>query len=244
MGTRFADEFPCRKTTYNPSYGQYSIGNCLKCTVGHFCKHGISEPEQCLSGTYNPGYDPSLGVVTGLPIGNVSDCLTCPEGQFCVRGSVDPVDCGVGKYSRPGSGFCVTCLVGHVCNENATSEYNMRKNKQCVPGNYCIAGLTSFDESELCDAGFYCPQAAIEPVACPPGTYNPFHGKSSLSDCLSCDAGYYCLENVTQPSGPCHPGFYCPTNISNGEMNSSYGPTQMPCPGGNLSGRVCQIITE
>lgn len=71
--------------------------------------------------------------------------------------------------------------------------------------------------------------------SCTPGTYNPLEGQSSLSDCLSCTAGYYCLENATLPTGPCQPGFYCPTNISNGQLSrniGSYGPTQIPCPGG------------
>ena len=37
------------------------------------------------------------------------------------------------------------------------------------------------------------------------------------------------------PSGACDPGFYCPTGIMNGQLNKtigSYGPQQVPCPGG------------
>jgi len=47
--------------------------------------------------------------------------------------------------------------------------------------------------------------------------------------------GYYCLENSTTSTGPCDPGFYCPTGINNGQLNKtigSYGPQQVACPGG------------
>ena len=72
-------------------------------------------------------------------------------------------------------------------------------------------------------------------LPCPVGTYNPDHSGASLDDCLPCVGGYYCLENSTTPTGPCDPGFYCPTGINNGQLNKtigSYGPQQVACPGG------------
>ena len=235
VGTRFAHEFPCPKTTYNPDSGNSSVSSCLNCTIGNFCEEGFIQPEACPPGTYMPyGYDSSLDEVIGMPIGNKSDCLTCPGGQFCSEGVHEPTDCGVGKYSPPGSEHCFTCLVGHYCDENVSSEANLRANKQCPPGNYCTFGLTSVLDSVLCASGFYCPQGTNKQLACPPGTYNSLMGQSSVVDCVPCDSGYYCLENSTLPSGPCQPGFYCPSNFTNFEFNitiGSYGPTQVACPG-------------
>ena len=158
-GTRFAHEFPCPATTYNPDFGQRSLADCLNCTVGHFCEKGFVLPEACPAGTYMPfGINAVTEIQSGNPVGNKSDCIVCPGGQFCTEGSVIPSDCRLGRYSPPGSEFCYTCLVGHYCDENATSESIMRTYKQCPPGNYCIPGLTDVMDSVLCNEGFYCPQ--------------------------------------------------------------------------------------
>ena len=161
-GTRLPHQFPCPKTTYNDQFGQNSSESCLNCTVGHFCESGFTTPEACPAGAYMPsGYDAVSDSTIGDPIGNKSDCLVCPGGQFCGEGSVVPIDCGLGMYSPTGSEFCFTCLVGHYCDENSTSEDNMRMNKQCPPGNYCAPGLSAVEESQLCATGFYCPQGKM-----------------------------------------------------------------------------------
>ena len=59
---------------------------------------------------------------------------------------------------------------------------------------------------------------------CPPGSYNPYPGKGSSSDCLICDAGYYCIEGADSLTGECDPGFYCPAG--------SHGAQFLPCPAG------------
>ena len=158
-GTRLPHEFPCPITTYNRLFGQNSSASCLNCTVGHFCEEGFVTPEACPAGTYMPyGYDDVIDDVIGMPIGNKSDCLSCPGGQFCTEGSASPVDCGLGQFSPTRSEFCYTCIVGHYCDENATSEDSMRMNKQCPQGNYCVPGLSGVEESVPCSTGFYCPQ--------------------------------------------------------------------------------------
>ncbi len=90
---------------------------------------------------------------------------------------------------------------------------------------------------QLCSLPYIYNAGTPRELPCPPGTYNPIEGQSSLTDCLSCNPGFYCLENATLPTGPCQPGFYCPTNVSNGQLDrniGSYGPTQIPCPGGTF----------
>ena len=158
-GTRFSYEFPCLKTTYNPHFGQNSSLSCLNCTIGHFCEAASIQPEACPPGTYMPfGYSNVIDDVIGMPIGNKSDCITCPGGQFCSEGSIIPFDCGTGNFSSPGSEFCLICLIGHFCDENITSEVEMKQNKQCPAGNFCVSGLNKVEDSVLCSAGFYCPQ--------------------------------------------------------------------------------------
>lgn len=163
MGTRFAEEFPCPQSTYNPLFGQASTDSCLNCTQGHFCEKGFSQPEACPEGTYMPyGVSSIITMDTvGDPAGNKSECLSCPAGKFCSAATVTPRQCGVGKYSPGGSESCLMCLAGHYCNDNCTSETSMLINKQCPPGNYCTSGLTSVDDSVPCSAGFYCPRGTV-----------------------------------------------------------------------------------
>lgn len=163
LGTLLPHQFPCLMTTYNSLFGQSSSLSCLNCTIGHFCEIGSIIPEACPAGTYMPfGYDAVSNSTIGDSIGNKSDCLSCPGGSFCIEGAVLPIDCGLGFFSPSDSSFCLTCIAGHYCDANATSEKMMRLNKRCPPGNYCTAGLQDVTNSVLCSTGFYCPEGVCE----------------------------------------------------------------------------------
>ena len=49
-----------------------------------------------------------------------------------------------------------------------------------------------------------------DPIKCSNGTYRDTEGAGSDMDCIDCALGQYCLsEGLTEPTGPCQPGFYC-----------------------------------
>ena len=69
---------------------------------------------------------------------------------------------------------------------------------------------TSTGDGGPCPAGFYCPVQTEDPIPCPNTTYRDVQGGAALSDCLLCPQGQYCgSSNLTTPSGPCDPGFFC-----------------------------------
>lgn len=59
--------------------------------------------------------------------------------------------------------------------------------------------------------GFYCPEGTgFDWQPCPPGTYGPVLGLSSLPGCQACDGGRFCPRaNATEAGGQCWEGFFC-----------------------------------
>jgi len=45
-------------------------------------------------------------------------------------------------------------------------------------------GLFPDRDNDACPVGYYCPEGALNPIACPAGTYSPKPGRSSLSECF------------------------------------------------------------
>ena len=70
-------------------------------------------------------------------------------------------------------------------------------------------------------------------IPCPVGTYNNVTNGQNIDACKPCTAGFYCQEQTITPYLVCKPGFYCPTNITDGASSrliGSYGSEQKPCP--------------
>ncbi|XP_070552128.1 fibrillin-2-like [Ptychodera flava] len=234
-GTEVAEQYGCPNGTYNPHTGLSAASQCKNCTLGHFCEYASVSPIDCPTGTYMPYGEDSNGVVIGEPAGYQFDCLPCPGGSYCGNATYDPVECGTGFYSKDGQYDCVTCQIGHYCDNTTTSETDMLTNKRCPAGKYCLAGLHSVNDATDCTKAHYCPEATVEELNCPVGTYNPSLGLGAVTECLPCDAGAYCLEERETVNGYCSAGYYCPTNItnpygSNPPLIGSYGPEQIPCP--------------
>lgn len=120
---------------------------------------------------------------------------------------------------------CIPCLPGHYC---PTTGIVMPYLK-CTAGYWCKGGsLEPYGVS--CPNGSFCPKGTPSPVSCPPGTYQPYTGKTSFSDCMACDPGMYCgISGLDAVTGPCMKGFFCIGNAS------SSNPTD-----GN-SGDICPI---
>lgn len=175
-------------------------------------------------------YDLSIGssVCTQCPIGyycdatvSTSRALPCPQGFYCPAGStVNYHACPSGTYGSrqylQSVSDCTACTAGSYCSSTALTA----PQGQCGAGYFCPVGstsslgATSSASSHVCPAGTYCPAASLVPTACPPGTYQPGTGRTSIKQCLPCMPGSYCGSyNLTAPSGLCSAGYYC-TNSS------------------------------
>jgi len=120
--------------------------------------------------------------------------LKCANGTYCDEGSVRETDCPAGtfgtsnprNYEEPES--CKACDPGFY------SSVGLNRCVVCPGGYVCLGGTTTANpttEEEngyICPAGFYCPSGALEPIACPLGTFNPDIGQESPNSCQLCPA--------------------------------------------------------
>lgn len=219
------------------------------CPSGHYCPPGTSDPKGC-----NPGlYQPNRGNDT---------CLSCPPGRFCLGKTSIPEICPSHSYC-PGSTYQpIFCPNGTYTSDNTTGLYNASQCSPCIVGHFCQRGEISgpcsagylcyqgnptpipngFDKTvgEMCPYGFYCPEGALNKVACSRGLVIDKSGAKSSADCQLCPAGKICSENNTL-AVPCTIGFYCPYNATMkacpiGTYSDTVGATNssscQPCPAG------------
>lgn len=125
------------------------------------------------------------GTVTTTPVEGLSR-RSCPSGHFCPLEMADPSLCPPGSYAS--GTHTAKCYI-------------------CPSGHYCVPGLSP----QLCPRGFYCPEGTgLNWQPCPPGTYGPVLGLSSLPGCQACDGGRFCPSaNATEAGGQCWEGFFC-----------------------------------
>ncbi|CUE73353.1 membrane-associated protein, putative [Bodo saltans] len=205
----------CNAGTYNPRVGGtnlrhpaccatvVSIAQCQggDCTSGHYCPNATATPIPCPAGT--------LASTVGA-----SSCPLCPEGYYCPLGTTTPIICPPGRYCPTGTTTTIpTCPIGSFSNQ--TGLIAMNQCVRCAGATACtVPGLNASKKTAV-------------PLACPPGTYNPFSYGNSTNACTLCVAGSYCgNSSMTAPSGLCSAGFYCPPG------QSSPTPTAFPCPAG------------
>ena len=190
-----------------PLTGLSTESECTPCVGGMACDvQGMESPIRPCS----PGYYCRLGANTTTPeLGTNAD--VCPAGSYCPEMSTEPVPCPEGSYS-PTPGLhteeqCLNCTGGYYCNVTGlTSEVG-----QCDPRYYCPEGSHRIDE-EICPIGYYCPLATQYPEPCRNGTWSNETGLMEVTECQPCTAGFYCNGfALTEPSGPCLEGYYCPT---------------------------------
>ena len=202
------------------------------CPLGNYCPVGSAMPILCPGGKYcsttglainqgncNAGYYCRLGSTSNIPVNlGVQGGEICPPGFYCVAGSDSPKPCPVGTYN-PNSGTqalsgCYVCPSGSYC-QNAGITTPTGK---CNAGYYCklaagaTIGYTVPDPyQQICPIGYYCPQGAIDKMACI-GGYTDVIGQGS---CTTCPAGYTC---TTTAKTLCQPklenlSFYCPPGV-------------------------------
>ena len=153
----------------------------------------------------------------------IADSRMCSPGEFAENGNL------------PGPEACEVCPVGNLCpsGPNVTScaagtygnQTGMREQKQCIicpEGSYCQGGecaqqniyCTIDPETGIC----YGPDCEADPVngygikTCPTGSYSPYPGLKTSTDCPLCYANFYCPNPLTLVP--------CPNNTYSNEGSS------------------------
>lgn len=207
----------------------------VPCARGYYCPEGTSTPDQfpCPAGSYSWRTD----------LIHQDECFACPAGSYCEEGSIEPTgvcdagyyceassttamqaECPAGTYSSTTglktSAECLTCPMGHYCNNDVDNGAGLTGVNQCPEGSYnpftnigypdeataTAAGSTRF--CMPCPAGYYCPNlGTVVPTACGTGKYSP----EGQIECTSCEAGYICKLTATADTDkePCAAGYHC-----------------------------------
>ena len=166
------------------------------------------------------------------------ECSTCPAGYYCGDACVSPLVCPAGMYCPLGTGAysdvprcpegsysnatglqaetsCTLCTGGYACTAAGLTE----PNDVCGAGYYCQQGamqVTGTPGTNLggvggvCPVGAHCPEKSELPTLCLPGTYRATTGATQIGDCTLCDAGKYCKSaGLSAVEGECSEGWYC-----------------------------------
>ncbi|KAK2847209.1 hypothetical protein Q5P01_010208 [Channa striata] len=212
-------EVPCEPGTYSPAPG---AAHCIICPRGTMCSSSATQ-------------EPSI----------------CPAGHFCSAGTVLPEPCPIGTFSNQTGAHsysvCSPCPSGVYCSSYGAST----SQGPCLEGYFCQGGAMApapqssdnFPRNGPCPMGHYCPAGCLSPIPCHPGSIRNTTGGVSMESCTSCPAGYYCSsEGLSNPSGPCAAGFYCPFDFSSttpyaflcpkGHYCPEGSPLALPCPTG------------
>ncbi|EDO40914.1 predicted protein, partial [Nematostella vectensis] len=205
-GTQFAEQHPCDVGTFSSTPGLERQDECANCTPGDYCgEPGKTTP----TGKCAPGFFCKLGAKTATPNQGL-DADVCPAGSFCGEGTFNPAPCPAGTFSNltglHNESQCTDCTGGFYCELPGKTEVS----GPCQKGHYCPSRSIS-STSVICPAGRYCPIQTEMPKLCPRGTFSNNTGLWSDSQCTICTAGSYCgSQGLTEPSGLCRAGFYCP----------------------------------
>ncbi|XP_077105722.1 uncharacterized protein LOC143764221 isoform X2 [Ranitomeya variabilis] len=210
LGTQFGTQHSCPEGSYGPRRGLSSIGDCLLCPPGKFCKgSGQAAP----TGNCSSGYWCKEGAADEYPQDGLSGDI-CPPGHYCPEGTRSPQPCPAGTWTdAEGLGNrhdCRPCPGGTFCNSSGLSI----PSGLCAPGYYCSGGAeisTPVDglSGGLCPHGHFCLSGSSIPILCSPGSYMM---RSGATECDVCPAGKYCVPGMSPQ--PCPRGFYCPQGTS------------------------------
>ncbi|PFH32688.1 GCC2 and GCC3 domain-containing protein [Besnoitia besnoiti] len=201
------------------------------CPAGHFCPTGTEAPVACAEGTVRE------------TVGGESqdDCSKCPEGSFCDPHMPVPVACPVGYYCTSETPKPTPCERGFYLSSKGSSHKS--DCTKCPEGYACDQeGVVDF-KLFPCPTGYFCRAGAVEPEACPAGSYGAGPKLSQPESCAACPAGILCAspdedgklrpQATVCPAGHvcgrsasapimCQAGTYCPAGSE----------TAVPCPDG------------
>ena len=235
-GTKYASQFPCPIGTFNNHTGSSEQSQCHACPGRYYCSTpGLAFPSELCS----PGYFCRLGAASAAPTQDTGDAGLCPPGYFCPLGTEAPKPCPKGTFSTKSmlstEEQCTLCTAGSYCNSTALTE----PNSLCEEGYFCPLGsIFAFNKS--CPPGHYCPSGSAYPTACSAGTFSPLVHLSVEAECQNCTSGMFCNTSaLTEPSGPCKAGYYCPTGSSESSPSDFFCPIGYVCPEASASPQLC-----
>ncbi|KAM6933259.1 uncharacterized protein FYW49_001626 [Xenentodon cancila] len=222
------------------------------CPAGYSCPVGSASEVPCEPGTYSPGPGAGHCVVcqkgTMCPSSATQEPSICPLGHFCPAATALPQACPLGTLNNQTGAnsvsACTPCPPGVYCSTYGAST----PQGPCWQGYFCEGGAAdptpessaSFPRNGPCPAGHFCPAGCISPVPCPLGSIRNTTGGVSMESCFTCPAGHYCsTEGLTNPSGPCAAGFYCPFDFSSTTPYAFLCPKGHFCPEGSALAFPC-----
>ncbi|KAI4904543.1 hypothetical protein NFI96_029611 [Prochilodus magdalenae] len=208
------------------SRSEYSIcghRDNTTCSV-HSQESGVGE---CTGADLRPDSDSVQTEVNSATLEVTQDICTdfrgdiCPKGFYCPIGSSVPQPCDAGSH----------------CNQTGLHA----PAGLCTAGFYCPKG-SSTPHATPCPAGHYCPRGTPLPLPCLAGTLRNTDGGASLEDCLICPSGGFCDQRgLTQPSGLCSEGYYCPGGQNSSRPSEHKCRAGHYCAEGSVSDRACPM---
>ena len=234
-GTSSAFSYPCPVGTFSNTSGLVSESQCSPCPGGLYCGTlAITAPSTLCAA----GYFCRKGARTSTPRQS-SDADICPVGHFCPSGTAEPEKCPRSTFNNvtglQRTDQCRPCLPGRFCGRAGID----LPSGSCRGRYFCPEG-SHRDDQVLCTAGYFCPQGSGSPTPCPAGFFSNSTGLESRSECTPCEEGSYCdTDGLTSPTGPCSPGYYCPTGQTSDTPANFTCPRGMHCPLRSATPRQC-----
>ena len=219
--TIYSTQYGCPPGYYNPTPSGTSNSSCLACPASKYCSTaGISSVTSliCAAGFYCSG-----SAIVSMPMPSSGYGGVCVRGQFCPADSSAPTSCTGGKY----------CAKSQLSVESG----------DCTEGYYCTLASTVPTPNDgvmgnICPAGYYCPVGTTVQIACGLGTYLPYTGAVSVSECIECPPGYYCNSlGISFPTTVCPVGYICASGVSDYTVTGC--PTGSYCPVGSFESIFC-----
>ncbi|XP_036928145.1 uncharacterized protein LOC119004899 isoform X4 [Acanthopagrus latus] len=202
------------------------------CPTGHYCPEGSAKPSPCPPGTF-------LGRSAAE---SEADCEACYPGSYCPSWGQTSVDllCPPGWFCPPGS--VSGHQPGHLCPPGHACPHGSAEPAICIRGTF--QSSSGHSTCNTCPPGFYCMEGSSVPSPCPAGSISISSGRTSLTDCSPCPSGSFCNSSaLTEPSGPCSPGYFCSLGSSEASpVSQPYGdvcPMGHFCPQGSGSPKPC-----
>jgi len=178
----------------------YSVPSDGQCQAGYYCPTGSAKPRPCPPGkacttvqlgapdkNCSAGYYCTSRATTATPEDdnlNAEGGNICSAGYYCPEASGWPLPCSAGTFNpnvgSSSSSACQACTAGSYCGSAGLAA----PSGSCDAGYYCVAGSTSLRPAAgQCPAGSSCPTGSSSPTTCSTGTYQPFKGQGSCTDC-------------------------------------------------------------
>ena len=136
-------------------------------------------------------------------------CFSCRPGSISGFGASTCTACPAGKYSKGSSNVCTLCPSGTYGDRTAAGactpcpENGFSSPGSTVCGTCTLPQIPTSDGAACqdCPKGMVC-QLDGQVLTCPPGTYGPGTGFTSLDQCTQCPPNQVCTDPATAEQCP------------------------------------------